>query len=520
MSQQPTIPKPVGRARRARPRPVTPYEDTDTPRRAVIYVRVSREEQAQGHSLEAQERECREFIAREKPNWTVAGVFRDEHSGKTTNRPGFQEMLKMVYDGQADAIVAHHLDRFSRSLHDILVYFKELEAMNVVMAFAKDRFDFSTENGRLEFHILAVFADWYVQNLAREVRKGKISRVLKGYHNNQLPFGYVKGPDGVGQAVSEEAEAIRRAYELYATGNYTDRRIADFLNEAGFRTRRGRRWSKDAVRELLQNEFYLGLVKYHGDLYPGRHEAIITKELFDRVQEVRRAHARRPRAYTPTIRVYLLSGLGRCAHCGRTIRAQGGPRYSYYREMSKARGFTDCPVAGRSIRMDVAEEQLGRLMTAFTLPPDWREEIRRALEDEDRREAILAERKRLEERLRRVGELYAEGVFSRTTYEAHRNEIRQKLELLVLPDPAGVVDAGFHLESLADVWPIAAPAERKELCRLMLKAVYIDLEKQRIVRVIPQEDFLSLFRYNPYLEEDEEGGYRVHLPEEAEEEVG
>ncbi|HEY77163.1 MAG TPA: hypothetical protein G4O00_13485 [Thermoflexia bacterium] len=388
--------------------------------------------------------------------------------------------------------------------------------MNVVMTFAAENFDFSTAEGRLHFHILAVFADWYVENLAREVRKGKISRVRKGLHNNQLPFGYVKGPDGVGQVVPEEAEIIRRAYELYATGEYTDRRIAEFLNQAGFRTRRNRPWSKDSVRELLQNEFYLGLVKHRGDLYPGLHEPIISRDLFDRVQEIRRAHAQRPRLCSPTVRVYLLSGLARCAHCGRTLRAQGGPRYSYYREMSKIRGFADCPMAGRSIRMEEAEAQLARLMMAFTLPPDWREEIRQALEDEDQRKAVLVERQRLREKLRRVGELYADGIYSRAEYEAAREEIERRLELLVLPDPGRTIHAGYHLETLAEVWPLATRADQKELCRLMLRAVYFDLERQQMVRVVPEEDFLPLFRYNPYLEEDGEGGYRVHLPEDQE----
>lgn len=504
--------QPLGRARRAKPQRVAPYQDTQTPRNAVIYVRVSSEEQAQGHSLEAQERECREFLGREKPNWNLVGVFRDEHSGKKRDRPGFRRMMRMIYEGKANAIVCHRLDRFSRSLHDIMELFRELEEMNVVMAFAKDRFDFSTEEGRLEFHILAVFADWYVQNLAREVRKAKVSRVVKGYHNNQLPFGYRRGEDGIGEPDPATAWAVREAYERYASGNYTDREIARWLNEQGFRTRRGRLWTKDGVREMLQNEFYKGMVKYKGTLYPGKHPGIVPAELWDRVQEVRGLHARAPRAYAPTVRVYLLSGLGRCAHCGRTLRAQGG-RYAYYREVSVERGFADCPVAGRSIRVEEAEEQLGELMMGFRLPAEWQEEIRAELEDEGRRAAVEAERKRLLGKLRRLGEAYVDGVYSREEYEAERDEIRRKLDALVMPDAVEVVEAGYQLETLADVWPRALAEERQQLCRLMLREVVIDLEAGRIVRLVPEEDFLPLFRYHPYLEADGEGGYRVRWPE-------
>lgn len=508
MAEQSLIPQPLGRARRARPQRIRPYEDTESPRNAVIYVRVSSEEQAQGHSLEAQERECREFLVREKPQWNLVGVFQDEHTGKTTKREGFQKMLRLIYEGKANAIVCHHLDRFSRNLQDILFYFRELEGMNVVMAFAKDRFDFSTEEGRLQFHILAVFADWYINNLAREVRKGKVSRVLKGLHNNLLPFGYRRGADRVGEPDPATAGAVREAYERYATGQYTDRDIARWLNEAGYRTQRGRLWTKDAVREMLQNEFYIGMVKYRGNLYPGRHEAIVSPELFERVQAVRQAHRRAPRAVAPTVRVYLLSGLGRCLHCGRTLRAQGG-RYGYYREVSRERGFADCPMAGRSIRIEKAEEQLSRLMMRFRLPVEWQEEIQAVLEDEDRRAAVRLERERLEARLRRVAELYADGLIGRGEYEAERDRIQRQLERLVLPATNEVLEAGHHLETLGEVWPVAEPEERQKLCRLMLKAVYVDMEKQRLVRVVPEEDFVLLFRYHPDLEEDGEGGYWV-----------
>ncbi len=67
---------------------------------------------------------------------------------------------------------------------------------------------------------------------------------------------------------SETAEAVREAYERYSTGQYTDRDIARWLNEQGYRTRRGRLWTKDAARDMLQNEFYLGMVKYKGGAVP------------------------------------------------------------------------------------------------------------------------------------------------------------------------------------------------------------------------------------------------------------
>ena len=280
--------KPIGKAaRRKAPKPSL-YEQADVPRRAAIYVRVSTMEQAQGFSTKAQERICREYVVRQKPKWMVTQVFRDEgFSGKNDKRPAFQSMVQAVEDGRVNAIVCHHLDRFSRNLHDIMVYFKMLEDQRVYLSFAEEQFDFSTPEGRMHFNILAVFADWYLKNLSRETKKGKSSVVLTGRQNNQLPFGYTKTEDKVIQIVSDEAEVIRETFENYATGNYTDSQLANNLNNKGFTTRRGRRWAKESVRVMLHLDFYYGVVKYQDDLYQGKHEAIISKDIFDQVQQVR-----------------------------------------------------------------------------------------------------------------------------------------------------------------------------------------------------------------------------------------
>ncbi len=494
-----------------------PYQDQETPHRVVMYVRVSSEEQAQGHSLDAQERECREYLLQSKPHWELVGVYRDEDSGGSDNRPGFQQVMRKVYEGHADAILAHRLDRFSRNLHQILNYFKELEAMGVILAFAKDQFDFSIEEGRLQFHILAVFADWYLRNLSRETKKGKLARVLKGKHNNRPPIGYERGQEGPAIPVEHEAELICEAYELYACGDYTDRKIAQFLNEQSLRTRRNRLWSKDSVRELLQNEFYVGQVKYLGDLYPGQHEPIITQELFERVQSVRKSRSRHARAIGSTKRVFLLSGLIHCFTCGRAIRAQGdiAGRYSYYREASRLRGFLDCSQIDKSGRVEDIEYQMGEIMTSFTLPISWRDEIRRELSELDQREIILTKRRQLQQRLQRIARLYADGIYDNTSYERERDSVRKQLERLVVPEPTNVLEAGNHLETLQDVWPRASKEEQRMLCRLIIREVYIDIETRSIVSIVPNEDFGILFRYHPYMECDDEQGYQVHLPEDV-----
>jgi hypothetical protein len=138
----------------------------------VIYVRVSSEEQVDGYSLSAQERFCREFA--EKRHWDVVKIYSDPgHSGKNDRRPGFQNMIADAEQHQFKAILIHKLDRFSRNIENSLKYFKELSANDVTIASVTEDFDFTTAQGRLFFRMMALFAQWYLENLSAEVVKGK-----------------------------------------------------------------------------------------------------------------------------------------------------------------------------------------------------------------------------------------------------------------------------------------------------------------------------------------------------------
>jgi hypothetical protein len=113
--------------------------------------------------------------------------------------------------------------------------------------------------------------------------------------------------------------------------------------------------SNDTVADFLQNEFFNGKVASRDQLWPGRHQAIITKELFDRVKEVRATHAVRPRshlAFNKLRRVSLLRRIVCCSQCERPLRVQSVKGYGYYIETSLYRG-KDCVDSHARVRMDV-----------------------------------------------------------------------------------------------------------------------------------------------------------------------
>src|SRR5690606_35016909 len=125
--------------------------------------------------------------------------------------------------------------------------------------------------------------------------------------------------------------------------------VATYLNRCGYRPmvrddgRSLGRFSKETVRSMLQNETYLGFVKYKGELHPGLHPPLVSRELFERSQQVCR-DARMARQQPMRHRFYMLSGLVRCSQCGYTMRGIGDQRSAgrlqrYYRDAGRERGI-------------------------------------------------------------------------------------------------------------------------------------------------------------------------------------
>lgn len=466
----------------------------------VIYVRVSSEEQVEGYSLSAQERFCREFA--EKRHWEVVGVYSDPgHSGKNDRRPGFQKMIRDAEQHKFQAILFHKLDRFSRNVENALRYFKELNEIDVTIASVTEDFDYTTAQGRLVFRMMALFAQWYLENLSSEVVKGKMEMARRGIHNGRLPFGYIKNNEGKVVIVEDEAKVIQQAFELYATGEYTNQTIADFLNESGHKTRRGRNWSKDTITDFLKNEFFYGKVAYRDQLWPGRHEPIITKELFEACMEVRKKHASKPRTHVSKAKVKHINLLQRiiyCNHCGRPLRIQtvsveNGKKYGYYQEVSKMRGL-ECEFSSKVVRMKVAEDQVFAFLSDLRLPEDWQDKIRQRVEDMDIVRQIETRKARIEDDLRRLGRAYVDRVYTESEYETRRTKLLNEKASLVIPDGARIIEIGLRLESLQEFLEYATEDEKYQILHILFDFVNYDFKLTKIVSFKPKAEFAEIFR--------------------------
>jgi DNA invertase Pin-like site-specific DNA recombinase len=370
-------------------------------KRAAGYVRYSSDAQADSFSLEAQKRQISERAKRDGA--VIVEFFCDEAQSayRKKNRPGIIEMMNAARRGEFEVLYIHKVDRLARRVKWALEFVEELVSLSIIVVAVEQNFDLATPEGKLIFTFLSSLSEFYSDNLGKEFAKGKRERVLKGYHNGHLPWGYRSVSNGgrkIAAPIEELKPIVRGMFERYSAGIFSYQQIADWLNAQGVRTQRGRIFSKDTVRDFIQNPFYAGMVRYRGTkkkgsdyreqkalLADGKHEAIISKELFDHCQVVRESRRFRGARRQHTRRVYLLNGIIVCSVCGRRMRAQSaGKRNLYYREVSQLNGFDDCLHSGRSVHARIVDAQVAGLMRSIRLPPDWRQEVMSMQQGNDR----------------------------------------------------------------------------------------------------------------------------------------
>ena len=206
-------------------------------------------------------------------------------------RPAFKQLLADVERRSGGCLVVHKLDRFARNRRVAFDAFERLSKAGVGFVSLQEHLDYSTAAGQLMLTMLVGLAQFYSDNLSGETKKGKRERKAQGLYNGLLPFGVTKGPEGLpilDQTIRHDegdrprpivpAAGLQFAFELAAAGK-SDREIAKALNAAGYRTsgnRGANLFSKDTVRRILTNRFYVGeLPDGQGGWVPGRHGPLI-----------------------------------------------------------------------------------------------------------------------------------------------------------------------------------------------------------------------------------------------------
>jgi len=325
--------------------------------RMVGYGRVSTDEEKQLYSLENQLAFFQEFA--HSHNYQLIRIYADEGiSGKQLKKR--DEFLKMLEDakfGLFDVVVVKDVSRFARNTVDLLTSIRALRAIGVNVLFVNNN---QQTLGESEFVItlLGAMAQEESANLSKRIQFGKEVNAKRGRVPRQI-LGYDYIDLYTLRINEEEAALVRRIYAMYLSGMYGMAGIADQLRKENIPTKTGCAYAESYIRRILGNSIYCGLLVNHKsrtvDFINGtrrdlpeeerfHHErpelAIISKEAFDQVQEIRaeRCRMQKARGGDPGRRFtsrYPFSGLVRCSECGSTmfrqnVKRKGSDRVNSY----------------------------------------------------------------------------------------------------------------------------------------------------------------------------------------------
>jgi DNA invertase Pin-like site-specific DNA recombinase len=305
-------------------------------RRCAVYTRKSTDEglEKEFNTLDAQRDACDAYVASQRAEgWVLMDDHYDDggYSGSTLERPALRRLLTDIEAGCIDVVVVYKIDRLSRSLVDFTRLVEVFDRHDVTFVSVTQSFNTTTSMGRLTLNILLSFAQFEREVIGERIRdKFAASRARGMWMGGSVPLGYdVRNR----KLVVNEAEAatIRRVFEGFAAiGSAT--KLVKKLQAERVTTKRCRLIDKGDVYKLLNARVYLGEVVHKGNVYPGEHQGIIPRDLWDAVhtilKESPRTRANRNRAQSPALLRGLIFADGRALSPGHTRRR--GRLYRYY----------------------------------------------------------------------------------------------------------------------------------------------------------------------------------------------
>lgn len=500
---------------RASPRPV----------RCAIYTRKSSEDglDQEFNSLDAQRESAEAYISSQKGSGWVALADRYDdggYSGGNTDRPALQRLLRDIEAGRVDVVLTYKFDRLSRSLLDFAKLMEAFERYHVSFVSITQRFSTADSMGRLMMNVLLSFAQFEREIIGERIRDKLSALRRKGMWAGGAPvLGYDvdrtgRSPRLVVNAV--EAARVRKVFQLYLDlGSLLP--VVQELRRLGWmtkatitstgRTRGGKPFDRAKVHALLTNVTYVGKTRHRKDVHAGEHGAIVTDEVFARVQAQLREHGRGHGGHLRNKHGALLRGLLRCKACdaamSHVFSGRGTKLYRYYTCCHAIkRGHGTCPtksLPAAEVERAVVEQVRGIAQDHGLL----RETVKQArASTQARLQELARERAALERDLARVQAEVRKVAIVQPPHPIPPGVDSTAAHLATLHERARVAETRLHeIEAEAkeidgatvgnpelaaafrgfdDLWNALSPREQGELLRLLVHRVEFDAGESAI----------------------------------------
>ena len=457
--------------------------------RAVLYCRVSTEEQTKNLSLQTQQKACADYCQRH--SLEVDKVFVEEgESAKTTNRTEFQKLLAYCREnkGRVQTVVVYSLSRFARNANDHLAVRALLSGFGVSLRSVNEQIDESSTGKFLE-SVLAAVNQLDNDMRADRTKAGMQAALSKGRWTHQAPIGYLNaaGKDGQSTLIPDPDRAgfVRKAFDLCATGLHTKRDVLRIVTNEGLRTvRSNKRVTPQTFDRVLRNPIYAGwLLSFDGSVRTrGSFEPLVTDETFNRAQAVLDGKRLSVTPHQRNHPEFPLRRFVRCGHCERPLTGskstgRKGVRYAYYH----------CPRCGK-VRVHKVEfeqaftEYLTRLqpkpgcvrLLNEIILDEWKQKQAESLAQTTALDHQLNE---LQERKDKLADAVIDRVIDPDTYQRKLDKLNEEITLAEIAANDAKLDA-------FDVVVVLNFSEHVILNAARLWTEYSLAQKQRLQRIL------------------------------------
>lgn len=305
--------------------------------KAALYVRVSTHHQIDKDSLPFQRKELINYC-KYALNIDDYVIFEDAgYSGKDTIRPGYQDMMKRVKEGEFTHIFVWKIDRISRNLTDFTEMYDGLKDYGVTFVSKNEQFDTSSAMGEAMLKIILVFAELERKLTAERVKSIMLSRAEKGLWNGAaVPLGYDFDIDNQVPTVNEEeSKTVQFIFDTYEKKQSTTE-VKHTLEQLNIRTKKNRTWTTKTLADVIRNPFYIGTYRYNYRYTSGgkkrpeqewvvtenNHPAIISRNQYDKCNAIMDSNAvRRGSDKTRRKYIHVFSRLVSCTECNKNYIA-------------------------------------------------------------------------------------------------------------------------------------------------------------------------------------------------------
>lgn len=397
--------------------------------RAVLYGRFSEGPNQREESITGQFREG-ELLC-EKNNWPIVARYADKHlTGRSDNRPQFQQMIKDAEKGLFDVVVCYKTDRFARDRFDAAIYKNKLRKCGVRVVYSKMNIPEGPEGVILE-SVLEGLDEYYSKDLSQKIMRGFYDNALQcKATGGPIPFGYKLDEQKKYIIDEDKAPIVREIFLRYAQGEAAINIIND-LNSRGIRTARDKEFNKGSLHRMFRNIKYKGILHFESsdENFEDVHfengvPAIIDAELFDKAAERLKTNKRKTQKIDFPPPVFYLSGKMFDASCGGAFIGDSGTsktktKHFYYTCQNK-KHHKGCKT--KSIRKDFIEDLVLDYTKQFVLTDEFIDYIAEIIEKVQEEEKDLSMLKSIQSdlnatknSLQNILKAIEQGIFTDTT---------------------------------------------------------------------------------------------------------